>query len=92
MLWSCSSVRRIIGFEELGNSDAFNTSTLELRLEQTGMAIRVGPHVSFAEGLVGVIQKEAQFAPTVQHVRSTVSRSNNRLRRTDDDDDSDFDL
>ncbi|VDB85449.1 unnamed protein product [Peniophora sp. CBMAI 1063] len=66
---------RIIGFEELGNSDAFNTSTLELRLEQTG-----------------VIQKETQFMPTVQHVNSTVSRSRRRFQKSTGDDDSDFDL
>ncbi|KZV76132.1 thioredoxin-like protein [Peniophora sp. CONT] len=67
---------RIVGFEELGNSDAFITSTLELRLEQTG-----------------VIKKETQFMPTVQHVHSTTSRSSNRFRKTGDDgDDSDFDL
>ncbi|TFK43421.1 thioredoxin-like protein, partial [Crucibulum laeve] len=31
------STDRLIGFEELGNSDAFNTAVLELRLEAAGV-------------------------------------------------------
>ena len=27
---------RLVGFEELGNNDSFNTATLELRLEMAG--------------------------------------------------------
>lgn len=36
---SCLFFFRLIGFEALGNSDAFETATLELRLSQSGMFV-----------------------------------------------------
>lgn len=32
---------RLIGFEELGNNDAFDTAVLELRLLHSGLCLRI---------------------------------------------------
>jgi hypothetical protein len=34
---------RIVGFEELGNTDAFQTATLELRLQTNGAPFSLRP-------------------------------------------------
>ena len=88
---SAFAVLRIVGFEELGNSDTFSTATLELRLEQSGMESPLLLQVTDIDTRkIGVIEKESSFVPAVRHVTSTSSRGS-RMRQ-ERHDDSDFDL
>ncbi|EEB90436.1 hypothetical protein MPER_11357 [Moniliophthora perniciosa FA553] len=75
---------RLIGFEDLGNNDAFSTAALELRLAQTGLFLYLS---SSSEDQLptfskGVIQKPNEAKDLLYKVASA---------RKDDDDDV-FDL
>ena len=83
---------RMIGFEELGNQDQFDTATLEWRLLNCGTSRY--HYVSFKylnKSDAGVIQKEAQVQSGITY-RSTVPVRQKIRRNQDDDGDSDFDL
>ncbi|EGO02194.1 hypothetical protein SERLA73DRAFT_120828 [Serpula lacrymans var. lacrymans S7.3] len=69
---------RLIGFEELGNNDAFDTAVLELRLTQSGVIQKGGN----------------KFGPVTYNISSSSSLSMPRrtLRGSGAQDDEEFDL
>ena len=50
-------IRRLVGFEELGNNDSFATGVLELRLSQSGMQSIVFQSNN-AHRRIGVLKKQ----------------------------------
>lgn len=96
MLSSHSLAPSLIGFEELGNNDVFETAVLELRLANSGNDILFHVvHVAVANRpLIGVLQKARN--PLESGITYNVSSSNTRNFRigggqTNQDDDE-FDL
>ncbi|KAF8556977.1 thioredoxin-like protein [Imleria badia] len=84
---------RLIGFEELGNSDVFETAVLELRLSQSGEFVLLAVDLIFIliDHLeIGVLQKaENSFNLTYSAGHRRTIRDN--LRKGNEDDE-DFDL
>ncbi|KAK0468158.1 thioredoxin-like protein [Desarmillaria tabescens] len=77
---------RIIGFEELGNNDAFTTAMLELRLSVSGRSL-----YKILGNPPGVLQK--QQPPGVNDIYNVSSSSAIRTKRKEQEDDRDiFDL
>lgn len=81
----------MIGFEELGNQDQFQTVTLEWQLLNCGKDIRVTARYNTnCVRMIGVIQKEAQGQSSMTYGSATHVR--HKIRRDEDGGDSDFDL
>ena len=84
-------LRRFIGFEELGNSDEFETATLEWKLLNSGQLYLHQDCCFELIPISGVIQKDESFSPSVTYGAKPTVRQHIRGRETRDDD-SDFDL
>jgi hypothetical protein len=72
------NVLSLVGFEDLGNRDDFETSTLEAKLFETGMTQSFSPGY-LADTVLGVLKHEQDN--TAQHTYTTSSttvRSNIR--------------
>jgi hypothetical protein len=79
---------RIIGFEELGNNDGFETAALELRLATSGKQAHCSLIVrNIEESGAGVIQKT-----TGEHMRTLYSVASKKARANDDADAEIYDL
>ncbi|KAI6105810.1 thioredoxin-like protein [Pisolithus sp. B1] len=81
---------RLIGFEEIGNSDVFETAVLELRLSRSGMVV-VDDVYDVHSLVLGVLQKAADQLGALSYSISPASGRNLRTRTTDDDDVFDLD-
>lgn len=83
---------RLVGFDDLGNTDDFNTSTLELQLSNAGKRIQKTNPESTSRSLfpflsAGVIRKKEEKAATQKKsIFQTVDSDG------DDDDDYWFDM
>lgn len=83
---------RLIGFEQLGNSDSFEIAALELRLQTIGIYFRrIANFFVELTPVSGVIDKPGP-SNSVQHRAERTSTRNIRTGTiADDADDSDFD-
>ncbi|KAI0771552.1 thioredoxin-like protein, partial [Trametes elegans] len=83
---------RFVGFEELGNTDQFDTATLEWKLLNSGKATIASYFVLsiLTDGTTGVIQKEESCVPNINYGAKPTVRK--QVRGRPQDDDSDFDL
>ncbi|KAI0650740.1 thioredoxin-like protein [Trametes meyenii] len=84
---------RFVGFEELGNTDQFDTATLEWKLLNSGTIRTVRlifDFSAYSRLLKGVVQKDDSFGPSVTYGAKPAVRQ--QIRGRPQDDDSDFDL
>jgi len=77
---------RLVGFDELGNEDGFDTAVLELRLAQSGMSYCSANPIVFISP-VGVISKQLENTNALQPLFKVSSSS-----RAQDGDDDLFDM
>lgn len=90
-IWSRSS--SLIGFEELGNSDVFETAVLELRLSQSGELVFANQDLIFCLLIyleIGVLQKAENSFNQTYSVNPRGS-ARDKLRKGNEDDEE-FDL
>ena len=77
-------LRRLIGFEELGNNDAFETAALELRLSMCGERTCLVYVKSLSTRSPGVVQRTT---PEI----AVFTASSRELRQRDEEEDFDLD-
>ncbi|KAG2116074.1 thioredoxin-like protein [Suillus discolor] len=85
---------RLIGFEELGNNDAFETAVLELRLANSGSDLAYTSSLMSNRPSTGVLQKarNAYESGITYNVSSSSNTSKLRRGGQTDQDDDEFDL
>jgi hypothetical protein len=94
MSFSHSVILSLIGFEELGNNDAFETAVLELRLANSGSDLLFTLSLISNCHSSGVLQKARNAYESGVTYNVSSSSNTRKLRRgqqTDQDDDE-FDL
>jgi hypothetical protein len=95
MSFGHSFILSLIGFEELGNNDAFETAVLELRLANSGSDIlfTLSP-ISTNCHSSGVLQKARNAYESGVTYNVSSSSNTRKLRRGEqtDQDDDEFDL
>lgn len=87
-------LHRIVGFEDLGNDDAFSTVTLELRLSQSGRQETLSAELVLM-GMIGVLAKPTNdVIPTMYGTSSssTFRVGGSAVRARSGGDDSDLDI
>lgn len=94
MSFSHSSILSLIGFEELGNNDAFETAVLELRLANSGSDLAYTASLMSNRPSTGVLQKarNAYESGITYNVSSSSNTSKLRRGGQTDQDDDEFDL